>query len=398
MRILFLALFLTSWLGAESVDSLIDRALSKHESLKSIQQRLSAMDDYVSKSRNFADPELSLGINDIQFDDPLDRTLEPMQTTSVNFKQKFPWFGKRDARTGKVRAQKSLLFHTLEAAQVELARQIRRSVYTIDELKARMNVLDEYAKLTRQNIDLNTAYTSTQGGRHMGIMSAELTLSQIRIRTEKLRAALKTERAKLVYLVQGDVGEVSGSETLSPPPPKQRFESRLDHNRAYRVKTALSEVALAETKVREAETSADPYVKAGYYYRRSYPDYVSVTVGATLPIYGSQRDETEAARKEALAAKSASADYRARVQSDFERAWAKLTEAWKIYRIIRDESLPQVEHMFELSEAKVRSGGELFAYIDLLEQKLRLDEQLIGAKAEYLRAQAELKALTGEIK
>jgi hypothetical protein len=52
----------------------------------------------------------------------------------------------------------------------------------------------------------------------------------------------------------------------------------------------------------------------------------------------------------------------------------------------------------ELSDAKLRSGSELFAYFDLLERKLGLDEQRIAAKADYLRARARLKALTGEIR
>jgi cobalt-zinc-cadmium efflux system outer membrane protein len=398
MRFFLVTLLLTSLLGAETIDTLIERALAKHDSLKVIEQRLNAMDDYLDKSRNFANPELSLGINDIQFDDPLNRAIEPMQTTSLNVKQKFPWFGKRDALTEKTSAQKALLFESLEAAQVDLAKRIRLSVYTINELRAHLNVLAEYEKLTRQTIELNTAYTSTQGGRHMGIMSAELTLSQIKIRVEKLNAALQGEKARLAYLVQGEIGEVTGDEHPICPPNKSDIETKLENNRAYRVKRAQTDVALAESGVRERQGNADPYVKFGYYYREAHPDYVSVTVGAALPIYGSEHDDTEAARKEALAAGSAAADFRAQLDRDFEQAWAELTRAWRVYRIIHNESLPQIAHMFELSGAKVRSGGELFAYIDLLEQKLKLDEQLVSAKADYLRAQAKLKALTGEIK
>jgi cobalt-zinc-cadmium efflux system outer membrane protein len=157
MRFILTVILLSVLLGAETVDTLIERALAKHDSLKVIEQRLGAMDDYLDKSRNFANPEVSLGINDIQFDDPLNRAIEPMQTASLNVKQKFPWFGKRDAQTEKVTAQKTLLFESLEAAQVDLAKRIRLSVYTIVELRERLGVLDTYAKLTRQNIDLNTA-------------------------------------------------------------------------------------------------------------------------------------------------------------------------------------------------------------------------------------------------
>jgi hypothetical protein len=77
--------------------------------------------------------------------------------------------------------------------------------------------------------------------------------------------------------------------------------------------------------------------------------------------------------------------------------YAKLTEAYQIYNIIQNESLPQLEHMIELSQSGIHSGGDLFAYTNLLEQKLDLEEQRISIKAEFLRTQAQLKSLIGEI-
>ena len=77
--------------------------------------------------------------------------------------------------------------------------------------------------------------------------------------------------------------------------------------------------------------------------------------------------------------------------------YAKLTEAYHIYNIIQNESLPQLDHMIELSQSGIQSGGDLFAYTNLLEQKLDLEEQRVSIKAEYLRTQAQLKSLIGEI-
>ncbi len=77
--------------------------------------------------------------------------------------------------------------------------------------------------------------------------------------------------------------------------------------------------------------------------------------------------------------------------------YAKLTEAYQIYKIIKNESLPQLEHMFELSQSNIQRGGDLFAYTSLLDQKLALEEELISIKAEYLRTGAKLKSLTGAL-
>jgi len=52
--------------------------------------------------------------------------------------------------------------------------------------------------------------------------------------------------------------------------------------------------------------------------------------------------------------------------------------------------------MFELTGASVKSGQDLFVYIDLLKQKLALDEQLINATVRFNMAEASLDAMTGE--
>ena len=120
-------------------------------------------------------------------------------------------------------------------------------------------------------------------------------------------------------------------------------------------------------------------------------------MGLYLPLYGSEKINSEAARKEVLAAQSASLDYRSSLESEIDIMYAKLTEAYHIYNIIQNESLPQLEHMFELSQSSIQKGGDLFAYTNLLEQKLALEEQRASIKAEYLRTQARLKSLIGEL-
>ncbi|DAB30971.1 MAG TPA: hypothetical protein CFH84_01130 [Sulfurimonas sp. UBA12504] len=86
------ALFLLPlWLNATSLTTLIQNAEATHLSLDAIVQRVSAFDVSYAASRNFADPELSLSISDIQFDDPTNRSIEPMQYSAITLKQKIPY-------------------------------------------------------------------------------------------------------------------------------------------------------------------------------------------------------------------------------------------------------------------------------------------------------------------
>jgi outer membrane protein TolC len=397
MRIGLLILFATCTIEAQSITQLIDRSIKNHPSLQSIQHRLSAMDEKIEASQNFSNPDLSIAINDIQFDDPTNRGLEPMQYNAINVKQKFPWFGKLDARKTFTQAQKNVIMNSYETAKIALVEEIRMTAYTMKELEERIRIINRYKTLAKQNIDLYTAYASTENKSHTSSMSASLMLSKIKIRAERYKTILKSQRAHLKYLVQEKISSISDTLQIKSPKPLGRYLSKLQNNPKYKMKLSEHKVADANKALHDLSITPDPYVKVGYFNRTEYPDYASITVGFSLPLYGSEKLNSEAARKEALAAQSASLDYRYSLESKITIMYAKLTETYQIYNIIRNESLPQLEHMFELSQSSIQNGGDLFAYTNLLEQKLALEEELISIKAEYLRTTAKLKSLTGAI-
>ena len=391
-----LLLFLPFYLTAATLEAVIENALASHNSLQSIQERLYAEDYQTSATRSFANPELSFGINDIQFDDVTDRSREQMQTTSVSLKQKFPSFGKRDAATARSQAKKQLIASTLEEAKVKLVEQIKVTAYAIWEVDEELKVLEGYTKVTKHNIELNTAYSVTRSESHMGIMSAELTLSQLKIKQSRYESMRRGLYAKLSYLAAQHVDDIEVALRVQAPKSMEVYVSKLANNRGYAAKNDEVTLAQNEVEVQDLSGNVDPYVKVGYFYREAFNDYVNVSFGMALPIYGSESDKTESARKMALSKASASQDYMERLKGEVGALYAQLEDAYAIYRIVHEESMPQIEHMFELTGASVKNGQDLFIYIDLLKQKLALDEQLIKATVRFNTTQAALDAMTGE--
>jgi len=393
-----LLLLLPLLVSATTLESIIEKTLATHTSLEAIKERINAEDYQISASRNFYNPEISFAINDIQFEDPLTRTLEPMQTTSINLKQKIPSFGKRDADTDKSRALKNQMSSTMEAVKVELVKQIKITAYQIWEVNQELNITAEYIGVTKQNIELNTAYSSTRDNSHMGIMSAELTLSKLKIKKSKYESRRKALYAKLAYLAGEQIDELDISLKVRAPKAYDYYLQNLSHNRGYAAKSSEIVVAQRDVKVKDLSGNVDPYVQVGYYYRQDFPDYMNVSFGMALPIYGSESDNTESARKIVLAKSAESQDYLHNLESQLGGLYAELEDAYAISTILTDESMPQIAHMFELTNASVKNGQDLFVYIDLLKQKLTLDEQLIQATTKLHTTEAALDALIGEIK
>jgi hypothetical protein len=228
-------------------------------------------------------------------------------------------------------------------------------------------------------------------------MAAELLLSRLHIRNERYKAVLDSQKAKLAYLVQRKNIHVSDRLRIKKPKSLGYYLSKLPHNPAYKRMLSQSHVANANREMKALDVNPDPFVQVGYFNRQEFEDYASVSVGFAMPIFGSEKLETEAAKKEALAAKSEALDYHAALESEIRVSYAKMKEAYRIYGIIQNDSLPKLQHMFELNEASIESGEDLFTYTSLLEQKLDLDEERTVAKAQYIRSVAKLKSLIGDI-
>ena len=355
------------------------------------------MDERIERSQLWANPDLSFTINDIQFDDITNRSLEPMQYQAVNFKQKFPWFGKLDARQAYEEEKKHIILDSYKAARVQLALQIRTTAYTLKELEARIHILRKYSQLARQNIQLYTDTIATNGMSHADSITAELSLSKIDIRRERYNSILQSQKEKLAYLVQRKVSTVSNKLSIQKPGSIGKYLNRVTNNPTYQMKLTQNRAANANKKLVDLDANPDPFVQVGYFNRADYEDYASISVGFSMPLYGTEELNSEIARKETLATQSAALDYKSFLDSEIHANFTKIREAYRIYNIIQVKSLPQIDHMLELSSAAIEEGADLFTYTNILEQKLALEEESIAIKAEYQRTKAKLKALTGEI-
>ena len=397
MRFIAFLVLATLLLHAESIESLIHYSLKKHHSLESIKYRITATEEKIALSQNWANPDLSFTVSDIQFRKPLSRSEERMQYHAINVKQKFPWFGKLDARK-EIEEQKRLgMLHSLDTARVALAYHIRTTSYTIKEIEVRIKILKRYRKLTQQNIKLYTDYMSTEGMSHASSVDAELTLSKIEIRTQRYVSILKAQKEKLRYLVQRKVKHLSTTLKMHKPKSLHYYLNALSHNPIYHQKLVNTKVAKAQKRLSDLETTPDPYVQVGYFNRPDYADYTTVSVGISLPIWGSEKCQAEIAKTEMMATQSEALDYKSNLRSEIRTAYAQLTEAHRIYRILQYKSLPELQHLLDLSGSAIEEGADLFTYTRVLEEKLELEEERIQIMAEYMRSEAKLKSLIGKI-
>ncbi|WP_297485204.1 TolC family protein [Sulfurimonas sp.] len=391
MRTLILSLLLlsNSLFGVE-LESVINTALQKSPSLEVINARLTANKQSVDIADQFANPELSLVKNTLD-------ASEPMSKTVLSVKQNIPYYSKRAKREDVAVAEDAVLKEQLRAVEAKLVERIKTEAYTIWELRELTNIIDEYIKLTKRNITLYESYTSINSSQHMGIMKAELSLSDLKVQKTALEAKIFQAYARLSALAAFRVEKLDIDLAIKSKPELERFRADLGYNPEIALRE--KEIAKQNAKVALADVNNYPDVNilAGYNYREKYDDYFSVGVGLSLPIYGTEDAKEERERALLLAKRSQKADTQLGVNAALESYYAVMLSSYKIYHIIQDDALPQVAHMFELSTASISTGSDLFKYIDVLFDKLSLEKKSITAIANYNKAEAKIAELQGKL-
>ena len=391
MHQLILGFFLLSTLlNAITLEEIIDSSLSKSPSLEVIKARLEANKQNIKISNQFSNPELLLSKNTLD-------SSQAMSQTILTLKQKLPYYGKRDAKKSVALAQDEVLSVKLQNAKVALVQKIKDEAYTIWELQELHKITDEYIKLTSRNIELFESYTRTSDNQHMGLMKASLSLSDLKIQKNRLNAKTDSSLARLSYLADMDIKTLEITLSIEKKPKLAELQNSLSLNPKILLKE--KELAKQNAKVTMAAKNNYPDINllAGYSYRENFDDYLNIGIGITLPIYGTEDAKEQEARSLALVAQRMKEETTTSVHAELKVYYSQMLSYYEIYHIVQDESLPQIDHMFELSSSSVSTGSDLFKYIDILFSKLRLEKTSINAVSNYNRAQAKILQLTGAL-
>lgn len=398
LRLVIVFCLLFSISLAQTLDEIIASSLQTHNSLKAIEQRLSIVDDSIKLTQNFANPVVSLSVSDIQLDDVSNRSIEPMQFTSLTFKQTIPYFGKRAANSALVKSKKDVLYGSLEEAKVSLVKEIKLNAYTIWEQEKKLDIVDKKIDLIKQSIELSSVYSSSGDSAMMDITNTKLRLIELKIAKSKIKSSLVSLYKRLSYLSDQNITSLYLHVDVKKTKTLNEYLLKLDNNQSYKKELAKIKEKNSLVKVNDLAAKVDPFVSVGYYYREAREDYVSVSVGAALPIYGSESIKSEQARKEVLEAQLKSNDMYEKLHAVLAESYSNLQNSYEVYELITQQSIPEINHILELSETMLKNGKNLLLILSLQEKKLSIEENRYISMADYKRYEAQMQALIGETK
>ena len=389
--LLLSSLLLASTLSAITLEALIENSLSLSPSLEALESRIQANKQSTDVANQFSNPELTLTKNTLD-------ASEAMSQTVLTIKQKIQFYDKRESKELVSLAEGALQEEKLNALKVELVAKIKTEAYTIWELRELKSIIDEYITLTKKNIELYESYTTVDANQHMGIMKAELSLANLSIEKSTLDAKIYAAYARLSYLAAMKVAHLDIALKMQDKPNLVQFQKSLTNNPTVAIKDKELQKQHASVQVADVNNYPDINLMAGYAYRENFDNYMNFGLSLTLPIYGSEDALEEETRAIELSYVGEKKDTLIAINATLEAYYAQILSAYNVYHIIEDDALPQIAHMFELSSSSISTGGDLFKYVDVLFDKLALEQRSINAVANYKKAEAQISALAGEKK
>jgi outer membrane protein TolC len=393
----------TLFSGPMPVEQLIAYAVTNNPEIAAARSRSEALLARVPQARSLEDPILATTV----FLEEIQTAAGPQQLM-LSLSQKFPWFGKRDAR-GEIACHNAQVAYA-ELANIELGvvEQVRLAycdLYFIDQAIRLYRELhpsiEDVITITQARYETNSRQVGLES-----VLQAEVTLHKLQITLAELEQARLKALARLeksLHVPDGLTLEVQPTLVPSDFPQHvdalvallEQCQPQLEARRQAILRDNWS-VALAEKNYfPDTNVGLNWYAIGGEGLSpvTNGRDACALMIGVNLPVYKAKRDAAlrEACFQSAQSAELYDASWDA-LRADVRRLHAEAVEHDRVLQILDESILRKSQQTFELSIEAYRVDRIGFQQlIDNYESLLRfrLDHHLRRVRREQAIAQLE---------
>ncbi|HUG68076.1 MAG TPA: TolC family protein [Pirellulaceae bacterium] len=346
--------------GATSIDELVGFAIGNNPEIASARARAEAMMSRIPQARSLDDPMLTTTV-----------FLEEIQTAAgpqellVSLSQKFPWFGKLDARG-------EMAFHDAQVAYAELANvelgvveQVKLAyldLYFIDQsLRVYQDLeqrLQDVIAITRTRFETNAPTVGLES-----VLQAEVTLEKLYITVAELEQARIKAAARLrkaLSLPRGTGLDIEPQLVESHLPLQMDSLLAMIEQCNPVLEARRQAIVRDEWSIDLAQRNYYPDVNVGFNWAEigdrglsaaaNGRDAYSLMVGVNLPIYKRKLDAAvdEARFRMTQSSQQYDATWNA-IRADIEKLHAAAVEHQRVLEILNTTVLQKAEQTFDLS-------------------------------------------------
>ncbi len=393
--------------GPVAIAQLVTLARQDNPEISAARYKASSMLARVPQARALDDPMLST----TTFLEPIQTAAGP-QEVMLSLSQKFPWFGKRNARGQIACYDAQVAFSDLADVELGIIEQVKLAYYDLYVLDESERIycglrpkISDLVTIAHQRYETNSAQVGLESVLQAQIRLRELDITLVKLRQGKARADVRI--AKAIHLPRGATIDIEPRLEKSLQPKQVEILVGMLDECHPRLNARREAVARDEWRVDLARRDYFPDATVGVNWNAigehglsavaNGRDALSLSVGVNLPIYvNKRRAEVREAR---LKAGQSSQEYEAAwdaLRAEVEQYYADVQEQDEVLRILNEDILTKAQQTFELSIEAYRVGRIGFQQlIDNYDTLLRLRVEYYMRNAAREQAIARLERSVG---
>jgi outer membrane protein, heavy metal efflux system len=392
-----------------TLDSLINKAISVSPKLKMLQSKYSTAESRINVNSNLPDPMLTLGLMNLPTNS-FSFTQEPMTGKIIGLSQAIPFPGKLGSMAKVSEKGAEIVKQEIDDARNEIVKNVSQNYYELIFVRKAIDVANENLKLLNEiSKVVRTSYKVAKASQqNLFKVELEITNSNDKIDELKNKENSITAMINAQLLRSQDVPVFTDS---LPAVQYYKFSQKELDSLAVQNRPFLNGIQLAKEKAELQEKLAKydyypnfnislQYTQRDRIAKTNTPlaDFASFMVGISLPLnYGgkvsSKVEENEAMQDMYQEQYNLSMQM---LNSNFGTAISKLNSLQDRIKLVEQAQLPQAQQTYSAALSSYQVGQiDFINVIDSQNKLYQVETNLYRLKTNYLKEIEELKFLTG---
>jgi len=330
-------LSLATFSFSENIENIVDNAIKNNYDLISIQRAIDVASQNILLSKKWQNPVLTLGVNDIHFDEPLKRDAEPMQAQYLGFSQVIPRQKKLHLKESIAKKDKEIIALSLEDKKLKLKSKIYEVSYNILLLEDKMKLLNSYEKNINKLKKLSLSLYKYGKSNQNEILNADVSLVNLKIQKQNLQNMIDNLYLKLEQITYSKIDSIDTKLNLK--------ELVLNMNLNTHPKILQEELKSKKFKdfarLEKENEKGDIKLNIAYFNRDDkYKDYANISVNIPLSFYNSEKIKASKARIQAKQVSNKLEDTKRAMSTELKVLENSANNAYKNYKLINEQIIP----------------------------------------------------------
>jgi len=382
------------------IDEAVSQAREANPALRAARLRADVAAERVPQAGALPNPMLRFALMNRQIQD-FGSTAEPMLQNRIEFSQRLPWPGKLGFSEDRWELLASAGVLDAEETEQALIARVKAVYYRLAFMDRALLIMEDTRELLREFLDVSSTLYAVGEGLQQDVLQAQVAVASM---TEDI-TVVEQDRLATAARLNALLGRQAtvGIDELELPPPGEELptvESLMSLADAQRpgLQAARERARAADAGYRAARRAIYPDFTVGVAYsqRPEFNDWLSFTVGISLPLWAGKSHLP--LRREMAAMQ---AEEEARAIDLYNETFARIAErraeserARKLVALYSTSVLPQARAAVESALSAYRVGKVDF--MTLVQNELtvnRFEIESVRLAAEYQQAVGELEAL-----